>query len=109
MYDLVGWLTMNFLNYKPKFLTALMIVALFVVIALRGPNSMAALTEKRKEISELQEINATLKAEIERKRVRVEKLTSDPEVQGLEIRDKLKLLRRGEKQIILPQSGPQTK
>ena len=100
---------MNPLNYKPKLLTALMIVALFVVIALRGPNSMEALRERRQQISEFQEKNATLKAEIQRKRQHAARLTGSIDQQGLVIRDRLKLLLPGEKQIIIPESQPEPK
>jgi cell division protein FtsB len=88
---------------KSGLLVLLAVIGLFAAIVLRGPNGISALTEKRKEIQSLQEVNASLAAENERKRVRIEKLKNNRAEQELEIRDKLKLLRPGETQLIVPE------
>ena len=93
---------MKFLAQKCGLLSLLVVIGVFAVIALRGPNGMPALTEKRKDIQVLQEVNATLAAENERKRARIEKLKNSRAEQELEIRNRLKMLRPGETQIILP-------
>jgi cell division protein FtsB len=62
--------------------------------------------EKRKQIREFQEKNATLSAENQRKRERIQRLKTSRAEQELEIRQKLKMLRPGETQFILPETKP---
>jgi cell division protein FtsB len=59
------------------------------------------LLEKREEIRELQEQNAALQSENDKRRERIERLKSDSGEQDLEIR-KLNLLKPGEKTFMLP-------
>ena len=65
--------------------------------------------KKRQDITVLQEQNATLAAENQRKVERIEKLEHDRAVQELEIRKRLKLLHPGETQFILPDQKPAEK
>ena len=65
--------------------------------------------EKRRQITAMQEQNATLAADNQRKRERIEKLDKDRAVQELEIRKRLKLLHPGETQFILPDQKSSTK
>lgn len=64
---------------------------------------MPALMEKRREIRELEEQNANLQREIQRKRERIDRLKNSPSEQEMEIRKQLKLLRPGETSFILPE------
>ena len=98
---------MKFLLRKSGVIALFTVIGVFGVIALRGPNGIPALMEKRKEIQTLQEFNASLAADNERKRARIEKLKHSRAEQELEIRERLKLLRPGETQIILPEQ-PET-
>ena len=94
---------------KSGFISLLVIIALVAVVALRGPNGIPALADKRKQIQALQEMNASLAADNERKRIRIEKLKHSRAEQELEIRERLKMLRPGEKQLILPdESKPES-
>jgi cell division protein FtsB len=94
---------MKFLIRKSGFVVLFAVIGAYGVIVLRGPNGIPALVEKRKEIQTLQELNASLAADNERKRVRIEKLKHSRAEQELEIRERLKLLRPGEIQIIVPE------
>ena len=87
---------------KSGMLVTLLVVGAWGVIALRGPNGLSALSEKRRHIQALQEQNATLDAENKRKRERIELLKTSRPAQDLEIRERLKLIRPGETQFILP-------
>jgi cell division protein FtsB len=87
---------------KSGLLLTLLLVIAYAVIALRGPNGVHALAEKREQIRKLQEENASLAADNKRKRERIELLKNDRAAQELAIREKLKLLRPGETQFILP-------
>ena len=79
-------------------------MAVYAHVAFRGPNGMPALMEKRQQIMALQEVNATLAAENQRKADRIKKLENDRSAQELEIRKRLKLLHPGETQFILPEN-----
>lgn len=81
-----------------------MVLALtYAVIALRGPRGLPSLAEKRRQVQDLQEQNASLAADNQRKRDRIELLKTSRPAQELEIRERLKLLRPGETQFILPE------
>ena len=93
---------MNLLLRKTGYLTLFAMIAVFAVIALRGPQGIPVLMEKRREIQLLQEQNADLQKENERKRDRIVRLNESQAEQELEIRKRLKLLRKGETSFILP-------
>src|SRR5205814_215304 len=71
-------------------------------VALRGPQGIQALLEKRREIRELQERNAERAREIERRRERIRRLGDSRSEQEMEIRKQLKMIRPGETTFILP-------
>ena len=93
---------MKFLLGKSGFISLLVIIGVLAAITLRGPNGISALAEKRKKIQSLQEVNASLAADNERKRKRIGKLTNNRSEQELEIRKRLHMLRPGETELILP-------
>jgi cell division protein FtsB len=82
---------------------AFLIVGTCILVALRGPQGLPALMEKRQQIRELQEKNADLEREIQTRRVRLERLKTNPDEQQLEIRDRLKMLKPGEVRYIVPE------
>jgi cell division protein FtsB len=85
---------------------AMALVAAYGWIALRGPQGIQALLEKRREIRQLQEQNATLSRENDKRRERIRRLENNTSEQEMEIRKQLKLLRPGETTFILPDPGP---
>lgn len=84
---------------------AFTLVGGYAAVALRGPQGLPALLEKRREIRELQEQNADLARENQLKRERILKLKGSSSEQELEIRKHLKMLRPGETEFILPDSA----
>ncbi len=82
---------------------AFILVGVYAAVALRGPQGVSALMEKRGEIRRLQEENATLTRENARKEDRIKRLKTNPAEQEMEIRKRLKLLRPGEHSFILPE------
>ena len=78
------------------------LIGVYGFIALRGPQGIPALLEKRKEIRDLEEQNATMRHENEYRRARIQKLQDSPTEQEMEIRKKLHMLRQGETSFILP-------
>ncbi len=94
----------DLLRKSGVFVGALVLCA-YGIAALRGPNGLSALAEKRQQIQVLQEQNASLKADNERKRERIELLKNDRATQDLEIRQRLKLVKPGETQFIVPDAN----
>jgi cell division protein FtsB len=86
-------------------LVLLALVVAYAWVAVSGPQGLQALLEKRREIRQLQEQNATLTREIEHRRDRIRRLGDSRSEQEMEIRKQLKLLRPGETTFILP-DGP---
>lgn len=78
------------------------LVLVYGLVALRGPQGIPALLEKRHEIRDLEEQNAAMSTEIERRKDRIERLQQSTTEQEMEIRKQLKLLRPGETTFILP-------
>ncbi|HET8547510.1 MAG TPA: septum formation initiator family protein [Bryobacteraceae bacterium] len=85
------------------YLAAFVILGTCVLLALRGPQGLPVLLEKRQQIRELQEKNADLQREIQTRRVRLERLRNNPDEQQLEIRERLKMLKPGEVRYIVPE------
>jgi cell division protein FtsB len=74
---------------------------LYAFIVLRGPNGIQAMFDKRRLVHEYEVSNQELQREIEQKQQRIRRLESDPAEQELEIRQRMKLAKPGEKIYIL--------
>jgi cell division protein FtsB len=75
----------------------LMLALVYAFFAMRGPHGVAAYTQKRQEIRELEERNAALERENKLKREYIERLRKSKGEQELEIRRTLKLVKPNEK------------
>ncbi len=84
---------------------AILLIGTYGVVALRGPQGVPALLEKQREIRRLQEQNTDLQRDVQAKRLRIDRLKHSPSEQQNEIRKRLKMLRRGEKEFILPEDA----
>jgi cell division protein FtsB len=93
------------LRRKGTLLTAV-IVAACVWIGVRLPQGLADLQEKRQMIRQLNEQNAAMKVENDRRRERIHRLESSPSEQEMEIRKQLKLAHPGDTTFILPNTPP---
>ena len=89
---------------RAGYIAALALVAVYGLVALRGPQGVTSLLEKRREVRQLEEQNAAQAAENERRRERIRRLEDNSTEQEMEIRKQLKLLRPGETTFILPDS-----
>jgi cell division protein FtsB len=87
-----------------KYLLITAVVALYGYIALRGPQGIRPLLQKREEIRQLQEQNAQMAHEIEQRRERIRRLQDSTSEQEMEIRKQLKLVKPGETTFILPEA-----
>lgn len=68
---------------------ALVGLAAYATIMLRGPQGLSALSEKRRQIQLLEEENANLTRDIANKRRRIDRLEHDPKTQEVEIEKRL--------------------
>jgi cell division protein FtsB len=73
----------------------------YAFVALRGPNGIPGLLEKRRLVQEYEMSNEQLQRELEQKQERIRRLQNDPGQQEIEIRQRLKLAGPGEKIYIL--------
>jgi len=86
---------------KVGYAVAVLVAASYALVTLRGPQGVPALIEKQKQNRTLERENADLAREIEARRERIKRLREDESAQELEIRQRLKLVRPGEKVFIL--------
>jgi cell division protein FtsB len=73
----------------------------YAFVALRGPNGIQGLLDKRQQVHELEAGNERLHREIDQKQGRIQRLRDDPREQEIEIRQRLKLAAPGEKIYII--------
>ncbi len=92
---------------RAGYIIAFALAVVYGVVALRGPQGVSALLDKRQEVRQLEEQNAAKAAENERRRERIRRLEESSTEQEMEIRKQLKLLRPGETTFILP-DAPKT-
>ena len=93
-------------HYAMKFVRAIYALIVLAGIAyafveLRGPNGIAGLMEKRRQVHEYEVTNEQLHRDIEQKQQRIQRLENDPEQQEIEIRQRLKFAGPGEKIYII--------
>lgn len=87
---------------------AIVLAGGYAWMTLRGPQGVAALMEKHREIRQLQEQNGATALDNERRRERIRKLQSSESEQDMEIRKQLKMQRPGETTFILPDAPKDT-
>ena len=88
------------------YLIAFIMVASYAFATLRGPKGVHALLDKQARIKTMEKRNTDLAKENERKREHIKRLGDNPADQELEVRDRLKLIRKNEKVFI---TGPPDK
>lgn len=87
---------------KIAYVAVFALIMAYGLVALKGPQGIGALLAKHREIRDLQEQNAALARENERRQERIERLKDSPSEQDMEIRKQLKLQKPGETTFILP-------
>jgi len=90
-------LTMKSSVIRLAYAMALVTAVVYAFYSMRGPHGVSAWTQKRQEIRELEERNATLSRENQLKREYIERLRQSQAEQELEIRRRLKLVKPNEK------------
>jgi cell division protein FtsB len=77
-------------------------VAGYAAVTLTGPHGIGALMAKHREIRTLEDRNAALTRENERRLDRIDQIKQDPAKRELLIRKNLKMVKEGEKVFLLP-------
>ena len=94
---------------NPALKTAYAIVVLtgvaYAFIVLEGPNGIPALLAKRHQVAEFEQQNQQILRENVQKEQRIDRLENNPIEQEMEIRQRLKLAKPGEKIYILDDNG----
>ena len=92
------------LLHRLGYTAAILAVLGYAVVTLRGPKGISGLMAKRQQIEQMEKRNATLAQENERLREHIQRLAENPAQQELEIRQRLKLVKPGEKVYLLNNS-----
>ena len=100
--DLFEHMGRSAVGRRAGFILAFAVVLIYGVAAVRGPQGIQALLDKHREIRQLEEQNAAVARENERRMGRIQRLQTSTSEQEMEIRKQLKLLRPGETTFILP-------
>ncbi|MGI8989042.1 MAG: FtsB family cell division protein [Bryobacteraceae bacterium] len=97
---------MKFSRWKVGYATLVLLGVAYGLAVLRGPHGLPGLAGKRVQIEQLEKENEKLHREIEEKRDRITRLRENPADQELEIRQRLKLVKPGEKVFVLQDRKP---
>lgn len=81
---------------------AVVLSSSYIYAAFRGPQGFTALQHKWQEVRDLQRENAKLAADVQARAERIQRLQQSTSEQELEIRKRLKKLRKGETSFIHP-------
>ncbi len=82
---------------RMAYLLAFVAAVSYAFFTLRGPHGIPGLLAKRHEIQVMEDRNMQLDREIERMRDHIKRLETNPSEQELEVRQRLKMLKPGEK------------
>jgi cell division protein FtsB len=98
---------------NPALKTAYAIVVLsgvaYAFVVLEGPNGIPALLAKRHQVAEYQQQNQQIMRENAQKEQRIDRLENNPIEQEMEIRQRLKLAKPGEKIYIIDDTSTNNK
>jgi len=81
---------------RTAYIVVFLMAATYVVATLGGPKGIPAVLARQKQIQRLEDRNAQLAREIERKRDRILRLRSNASEQELTIQDRYKLVHPGD-------------
>lgn len=81
---------------RTAYIVVFLMAATYVVATLGGPKGIPAVLARQKQIQRLEDRNAQLARDIERKRDHIRRLQNDASEQELEIRDRYKLVHPGD-------------
>jgi cell division protein FtsB len=100
-YYCLSWTAMKISIAKSAYALIVLFGIVYAFVALRGPNGIPGLLDKRRQVHEYEIGNEQLHREIEQKQERILRLQNDPQEQEIEIRQRLKFSAPGEKIYII--------
>jgi cell division protein FtsB len=89
------------------YVLALLAVASYAFMALRGPRGVSAWLEKEHRIQMLEKRNGDLSKDIERARERIDRLSNDPNEQERITRERLNYVEKHDKVYVTGDPAPQ--
>lgn len=95
--------------WKLAYAAAVLGTVSYGVAQYHGVNGVAGVRARQKEVADLAAENARLREDVDRKLQRIERLTTSPVEQELEIRKRLKFVKPDEKVYILQDGKPEAK
>jgi cell division protein FtsB len=81
---------------RTVYVVVFLMAAAYVAVTLGGPKGIPAVLARQKQIQRLEDRNAQLVREIERKRDHIRRLANDVNEQDIEIRERYKLVHPGD-------------
>ncbi|HUP03463.1 MAG TPA: septum formation initiator family protein [Bryobacteraceae bacterium] len=84
------------------YVAAIVLVAIYAVATLTGPQGIQALYAKEREIQAQQKRNKALEADVARTQKRIDEIKSDPSAQERVVEERLNLVHPGDKVFLLP-------
>ena len=87
--------------------TAILAVAGYALMNLSGPRGISAWMEKQRQIQSLEKRNSDLNKDIERARVRIDRIVNDPDERERIARERLNVVEKRDKVYVTGDPSPQ--
>lgn len=92
---------MSFLIRQLGFVAATAVACFYVFVALKGPNGIPTMLEKRQQLERMREENDSLRLEIQRRKVVIEQLQNSDEARKRAVREGTRKSMQGDVTIYL--------
>lgn len=96
---------MAFLIRQLGYLAAAAVACFYVFVALRGPNGIPTMLEKRQQLERMRQENDSLRREIDRRRIAIEQLQTSDDARKRAVREQTRKAMEGDVTVYLPESG----
>lgn len=92
---------MSFLLRQLGFFAAAAVACFYVFIALKGPNGIPTMLEKRQQLERMKQENDSLRLEIQKRRIAIEQLQNSDEARKRAVREQTRKSMQGDVTIYL--------
>lgn len=99
---------MSFLIRQLGFLAVAAVACFYVFVALRGPNGIPTMIEKRQQLERMRQENDALRQEIQRKKVVINQLQNSDDARKRAVREQTRKSMEGDVTIYLSDPAPST-
>ncbi|MBI4889557.1 MAG: septum formation initiator family protein [Acidobacteria bacterium] len=94
---------MSFLIRQLGYVAVAAVACFYVFVALRGPNGIPTMMEKRRQIEHLKLENDALRQEIDRRKVAIEQLQTSDDARRRAVREQTRKAMEGDITVYLPE------